>query len=1298
MPNLNPANITSPKYLEGLSDEELLALHEQVHSVDRQLRQSGVAREYRTVNAHVFIVEEMQKRNLEHSIVDDLDRESRRLVNNRETPPDWLTKALEEAEDQILVPAYVSLVGSSVNDDTPQDLDILIREDPEIISEGWRDSVMLLARNLIDKDLPVHVLANPSGPHISQGRGYVPLFDLVLRPRKNPEIITSAGNPRSTRYILLGVGAMNSPTFKPAGLIVDHPKGLIILDGLPPKMVVEKAKAWLLTDDKGELTPAQKKLAADAGGPIPSVRQVEIDGLRITPHKVEHTNHSTYGYLIDDNSHKIVWAPEFFKFPDWAAGADLMFAEAASWDRPILFAGNVGGHMAILDVADQAQKKGVKRLVFAHIGRPTIRAIKSGQRPPFGEFGKEGKSYRIESQSDQTSMPVVNQSDLKPGDRYRMTKPLLLGETDFASIDELWDRWGQKALEEAGSLYVSPKVDGFRLSLSRTDGHITLRSEDHKRDFASLPQMKPLTQSLAGDVIVEGEFVVRVGKKFVARPQIASFLAGNLDGDPHVYLYDILYAERDIHNEPWEKRFEILKEIGDKFGPNLHVLPQVRVTSEQDLIQAAKKMAIWNGGPPIEGVVIRKGDMPYKFGPDNNYSKVKKYLEIKFHVLGVHRTKNGWTYEIALLDPPQGAPEKDVISKGSRKLFKVGRTFVTKQKLANPGDTLNVAVEEILWNPKIQEISTGKPRPLGPDKSRPAYTVAQTLALAKKFQSLKEFVEQVSEGTNRVPPHGPLSAKLAVVGDAPGRTEREIGIPFTGPSGKFLKELLSELGVDPESEVYWANVYEGDEGEITDIKTARLGRKLLTKLSKMPNLRAVLALGEVAGNALGEIKASVEEHRKHQHEVKTGVPIIVSYHSAALLRTGQKESKLYRDFREDVMTAVSRAGLGKLKNVSVIGALDTNESMTRAEAAALNWERSWQDAMPLSGRPQPFILHAHFRGLTEEESRMSLKELLNTNNSLHFDLRLGTDRFKGWFGGTLFAGTTAENREELKIFRMMQDPEQRLQGAIKMFGPAAWLKVGLPKPFVSGPGEIGATSGKYAKFFALDHGTWQLGMARLHAVEIFLNGQKLKGRFMWQFAPLAEGRSWLLTRPKDQEPFATKHTKEEIIKELRRKRQKWLVWPKNEDSPLGSKELIDVRKVDVKQIYMARVIDADARKRFTLGVVMVPDEPANDVVASAEVIEQACWEYQCNSRGVGVMHRDGSEGSGICVENYISRCPTWRVGDQEITPGSWVLGAIWDEETWERITQGDLQGGGWSVEGFALVSSILPMTISGGVS
>lgn len=71
-----------------------------------------------------------------------------------------------------------------------------------------------------------------------------------------------------------------------------------------------------------------------------------------------------------------------------------MFGDAAGWSRPIRFAGGVGGHASAIAVADEARWHGVKRVVLAHLGRPTLRALDAGERLPFGEVGEVGRTYR----------------------------------------------------------------------------------------------------------------------------------------------------------------------------------------------------------------------------------------------------------------------------------------------------------------------------------------------------------------------------------------------------------------------------------------------------------------------------------------------------------------------------------------------------------------------------------------------------------------------------------------------------------------------------------------------------------------------------------------------------------------------------------------------------------------------------------------------------------------------------------------------------------------------------------------
>jgi Beta-lactamase superfamily domain len=208
--------------------------------------------------------------------------------------------------------------------------------------------------------------------------------------------MTSRGDhaEAGVRLTLLGVGAMNSPRYRPAGLLVSSVCGSVMLDGGGGAVPGQPVDAWLVTDLRAELIGDVRRLCA-AWGLTPAVTDWLCAGIRIRPQPVVHTAHPTFGYLIETGAGRAVWAPEFWQFPDWASGADLMFADASGWNRPIRFARGAGGHAAVRDTAEQARQRGVRRLVFAHIGRPSIRAQDSGAQPPYGEWGVEGTTYPL---------------------------------------------------------------------------------------------------------------------------------------------------------------------------------------------------------------------------------------------------------------------------------------------------------------------------------------------------------------------------------------------------------------------------------------------------------------------------------------------------------------------------------------------------------------------------------------------------------------------------------------------------------------------------------------------------------------------------------------------------------------------------------------------------------------------------------------------------------------------------------------------------------------------------------------
>src|SRR5215211_4463225 len=174
---------------------------------------------------------------------------------------------------------------------------------------------------------------------------------------------------------LLGIGAMASERYAPAGLLVERHDRAIMIDGGPGAEPDHPVEDWLVTDERAELIAKIRHIAGEKFSVRPRAGAASLDDLRIDAEPVVHTSQATYGYRTQLGNSMAAWAPEFLEF------------------RPIRFAKRVGGHGAALDVAEAAQAMNVARLLFAQCGETTIRALDVGKSFPFGELGQERATY-----------------------------------------------------------------------------------------------------------------------------------------------------------------------------------------------------------------------------------------------------------------------------------------------------------------------------------------------------------------------------------------------------------------------------------------------------------------------------------------------------------------------------------------------------------------------------------------------------------------------------------------------------------------------------------------------------------------------------------------------------------------------------------------------------------------------------------------------------------------------------------------------------------------------------------------
>jgi uracil-DNA glycosylase family 4 len=156
--------------------------------------------------------------------------------------------------------------------------------------------------------------------------------------------------------------------------------------------------------------------------------------------------------------------------------------------------------------------------------------------------------------------------------------------------------------------------------------------------------------------------------------------------------------------------------------------------------------------------------------------------------------------------------------------------------------------------------------------------------------------------TNAVPGVGDRHARWMIVGEGPGRQEDLQGEPFAGPAGKLLDNMLRALGLSRGANTYIADIVKCRPADIDGQDrppSADETAACLPYLSRQIDLirpDILIALGKTAAIALLNVPAdtTLDSLRGKTHHV-AGVPLIVTYHPADLLRQPLDKAKSWRD-------------------------------------------------------------------------------------------------------------------------------------------------------------------------------------------------------------------------------------------------------------------------------------------------------------------------------------------------------------------------------------------------------------------
>jgi DNA polymerase len=143
---------------------------------------------------------------------------------------------------------------------------------------------------------------------------------------------------------------------------------------------------------------------------------------------------------------------------------------------------------------------------------------------------------------------------------------------------------------------------------------------------------------------------------------------------------------------------------------------------------------------------------------------------------------------------------------------------------------------------------------------------------------------------------GDENADWMLIGEAPGAEEDRLGEPFVGQAGKLLDNMLAAIGLERGENVYIANVLKcrppgnrNPEPEEVAKCTPFLKRQIALIQPKL-----IIAMGRFAAQTLLASDATIASLRGRVFSYE-GVPLIVTYHPAYLLRNLPDKAKAWAD-------------------------------------------------------------------------------------------------------------------------------------------------------------------------------------------------------------------------------------------------------------------------------------------------------------------------------------------------------------------------------------------------------------------
>ena len=238
--------------------------------------------------------------------------------------------------------------------------------------------------------------------------------------------------------------------------------------------------------------------------------------------------------------------------------------------------------------------------------------------------------------------------------------------------------------------------------------------------------------------------------------------------------------------------------------------------------------------------------------------------------------------------------------------------FTAPQKMASAEQMAENPAPDQAANSITTPNTIASPKPVAPQNQTAAGTdeaVAEAKALAQAANSLEELQAAMhgfdgcalkTTAKNTVFADGQASAKIMLIGEAPGQDEDRAGLPFVGASGQFLDTMLASIGLGRTENLYIANIvpWRPPGNRTPSLEEIAICKPFITRHIELIAPDYLLLVGNISNKTLlgtetgiTKLRGQWQSYQADGREIKA-LPLL---HPAYVLRRPENKAAYWAD-------------------------------------------------------------------------------------------------------------------------------------------------------------------------------------------------------------------------------------------------------------------------------------------------------------------------------------------------------------------------------------------------------------------